>query len=169
MPNWTSNHIYIEGQPADIRAFLEAVKWEDQVFDFNRIIPIPDPLKHTVSGFTSIEGKAVSSWKEDTDSDGKLVSRCFTPEEHSELEKIGFFNWYDWCCANWGTKWNASHPNIEEDTIEHGYLEIFFDTAWSPPVPVFLKLREKFPKLTFDCRWRYEDDDPFPHSLDEIG
>jgi len=27
MPNWTSNRIYIEGEPADIRAFLEAVKW----------------------------------------------------------------------------------------------------------------------------------------------
>jgi hypothetical protein len=30
MPNWTSNRIYIKGDQADIRAFLEAVKWEDE-------------------------------------------------------------------------------------------------------------------------------------------
>lgn len=28
MPNWTSNRIYVEGEPADIRAFLDAVKWK---------------------------------------------------------------------------------------------------------------------------------------------
>jgi hypothetical protein len=52
-------------------------------------------------------------------------------------------------------------------TIELKYFEIFFETAWSAPVPVFLYLREMFPKLSFNCRWKYEDDDPYPNSLDE--
>ena len=169
MPNWTSNRLYVEGDPTDLRAFLDAVKWEDKVFDFNRIIPMPEALKGTVSGFTRIDGKEVSSWKEDLNADGKAIPRVFSPEEQSELERIGFFNWYDWSCANWGTKWNADHPRIEDDTIEHGYLEIFFETAWSEPEPIFRKLIEMFPKLTFDCRWRYEDDDPFPNSLTNVG
>ena len=169
MPNWTSSRIYIEGEPADIRAFLEAVKWEDWILDFDRIIPMPEPLKGTVSGFNRIDGKEVSSWKQDMDAEGKAFDRLFTADEQRDLEKIGFFNWYDWCCATWGTKWNASHPRIEDDTLADGYLEIFFETAWSAPVPVFLKLREMFPTLTFECRWRYEDDHPFPHSLDDIG
>jgi hypothetical protein len=31
MPNWTSNRVDIEGEEADIRAFLDAVKWEDEL------------------------------------------------------------------------------------------------------------------------------------------
>ena len=75
MPNWTSSRIYIEGEPADIRAFLEAVKWEDRIFDFNRILPMPEALQGTVSGFTRIDGKEVTSWKEDINAEGKAVDR----------------------------------------------------------------------------------------------
>lgn len=50
MPNWTSNSIRIEGAEADIRAFLDVVKSQDQLFDFNRIIPMPELLMHTGSG-----------------------------------------------------------------------------------------------------------------------
>ena len=56
MPNWTSNTIHIDGSEADIRAFLEAVKWEDEIFDFNRIIPMPALLKHTGSANRTING-----------------------------------------------------------------------------------------------------------------
>ncbi len=49
MPNWTSNSIRIDGTETDIRAFLETVKWEDEIFDFNRIVPMPELLKHTGS------------------------------------------------------------------------------------------------------------------------
>lgn len=52
-------------------------------------------------------------------------------------------------------------------TIDHKYLEILFETAWSAPVPILLKICEMFPKLTFDCRWRYEDEDPYPNSLED--
>jgi hypothetical protein len=130
MPNWTSNHISIEGEAADIRAFLEAVKWEDKIFDFNRLIPMPELLKCTVSGFMTIDGKKVESWIEDKDSEGKPVPRCFTPEEQRELEHIGYSNWYDWAVANWGTKWNACRVEIH-DASQHRYAEVSFDTAWS--------------------------------------
>jgi hypothetical protein len=168
MPNWTSNHISAEGEAADIRAFLEAVKWEDKIFDFNRLIPMPELLKRTGSGFRTIDGKNVESWIEDEDSKGKAVARCFTSEEHRELEQIGYSNWYDWAVANWGTKWNACHIDIL-DSSEYGYAEISFDTAWDAPVPVLLKMREMFPKLTFNCEWRHEDESAFPHSLDDVA
>ena len=30
-------------------------------------------------------------------------------------------------------------------------LELVFNTAWSPPQGVVEKMREKYPKLTFQC------------------
>ncbi len=165
MPNWTSNRIYVEGEQADIRAFLEAVKWEDELFDFNRIIPMPELLKHTASGCTTIDGKKVNSWYviKPCLKDSPAQERLFTPEEEAELASIGHRDWYSWSVQNWGTKWNACRVEIDDASIEHSYLEILFETAWSAPVPVFHKMVEMFPKLTFNCRWRYEDDDPYPH------
>lgn len=49
--------------------------------------------------------------------------------------KYGCDTWYDWCCAHWGTKWNAydSEWDKRQNVIE-------FDTAWSCPLPVLEKL-----------------------------
>jgi hypothetical protein len=172
MPNWTSNRIYIEGERADIRAFLEAVKWEDELFDFNRIIPRPEILNHTGSGHREIDGKEVESWyivkeaKYEPPQEQEIV-RQFTSEEEDELKAIGHRDWYSWSVQNWGTKWNACRVEIDDASIKYGAIEITFETAWSAPTLVLRKMVEMFPKLTFDCRWRHEDESPYPHSLDE--
>ena len=45
-------------------------------------------------------------------------------------------NWYDWCCTNWGTKWDinkvAMIDDVEEDAVTFG-----FDSAWAPPLEAF--------------------------------
>ncbi|HEX3747652.1 MAG TPA: hypothetical protein VHW09_27140 [Bryobacteraceae bacterium] len=169
MPNWTSNRIYIEGERADIRAFLKAVKWEDELFDFNRIAPMPEILKHTASGHTTINGVAVKSWYvvKEWEKDSPEQTRLFTAEEEAELAAIGHRDWYSWSIQNWGTKWNACSVDIDDASVEYGYTEITFNTAWDAPIPLLHKMVEMFPKLTFDCRWRHEDDSPYPHSLDD--
>ena len=50
--------------------------------------------------------------------------------------------WYDWRLQNWGTKWDACHVQITRD--DKDYLEICFDTAWSPATPVIEKIRELY-------------------------
>ncbi len=167
MPNWTSNRIYVEGETADIRAFLEAVKWQDELFDFNSIFPMPQILTRTVSGHTTFDGVKHSAWTTDTDASGKTFERPFNDEERQELQNIGFNNWYDWACKNWGTKWKASDVDVT-DCSEHGYAEILFNTAWCAPIPILKKIREMFPQLEIECRWRDEDDDPYPHSIDDF-
>jgi Ferredoxin-like domain in Api92-like protein len=42
--------------------------------------------------------------------------------------------------------------------LEAGAIEIAFETAWAAPLPIFYKMREMFPHLTFTCQWRDEDD-----------
>lgn len=50
-------------------------------------------------------------------------------------EAHGHISWYSWSIANWGTKWNAYDVEILEHTQEQ--LVFRFDTAWSPPMPIF--------------------------------
>jgi len=74
------------------------------------------------------------------------------------FRRTGYYDWYDWSCENWGTKWNAYSTVIETDQPE--YLEFTFDTAWSFPEPVFERIAAEFPKLeittdSFDEGWGF--------------
>ena len=50
-------------------------------------------------------------------------------------------NWYDWCNANWGTKWDPE-VHLESKDNGDGTAEIngWFDTAWGPPIEAFQTL-----------------------------
>ena len=47
-------------------------------------------------------------------------------------------NWYDWCNANWGTKWD---PEVHLEFVDNGdgtaTIEGYFDSAWSPPIDAY--------------------------------
>lgn len=60
-------------------------------------------------------------------------------------EKYGFDNWYDWRCAHWGTKWNASETSYDEENHT-----VRFDTAWSIPYPIIAKIADDNPKANLD-------------------
>jgi hypothetical protein len=55
--------------------------------------------------------------------------------------------WHDWTTEHWGTKWNAHYFRVTVDAP--GCYEFHFDTAWSPPVPVWEKMAKMFPALEF--------------------
>lgn len=59
-------------------------------------------------------------------------------------------NWYDWSISNWGTKWNSYDGFIESNVIT-------FTTAWSCPLPIFIKLSEMFPNTQFSVEYADED------------
>jgi len=159
MPNWTSNTIRAEGTIDDLRSFLESVKWQDQIFDFNRIIPMPELLKHTGSGNQTIDGEKVTSWyvinRNEPLPSGDNIRR-FTADEEAILKEIGHNDWYSWSNANWGTKWNVCQAESSDENISEGYVEISFETAWAEPMPVFQKMFQMFPKLSFVCTWQHE-------------
>tara|TARA_E500000305_G_scaffold111360_1_gene123000 strand:+ start:304 stop:723 length:420 start_codon:yes stop_codon:yes gene_type:complete len=83
---------------------------------------------------------------------------------------------YDWCCKNWGTKWDAynhgggdSRVLIEDEGDE--ILRINFLTAWGPPTPILNKIGFKFGDKINYCRWFYRDEaDMFCGYLDvDVG
>ena len=62
-----------------------------------------------------------------------------------EQIKSSFPDWYNWRCEHWGDKWNAQDTKVSR--LESGAIELKFDTAWSPPVPIFEAIAERFPEL----------------------
>lgn len=69
----------------------------------------------------------------------------------SNIRNYECATWYEWCYRNWGTKWNAcSNEQEDEDTI-------LFETAWSNPEPIMLKLSEMYPEVTIEHWWADED------------
>lgn len=62
----------------------------------------------------------------------------------SNYEKYGYVDWYDWRCANWGTKWDLSQLDYNKDTM-------IFETAWGFAGKVILELSRKYPEAVFEC------------------
>lgn len=60
-------------------------------------------------------------------------------------------DWYEWCIANWGTKWNAIGTELIDTNV------IMFDTAWSGVPELMQKLSSKFPNVTLHYDFADED------------
>jgi hypothetical protein len=96
----------------------------------------------------------------------------------------GFAAWYAWEQEHWGTKYNvglADFEPAEDSRIAVTPDKLYFQTAWSCPVPIFKLLAEKFPEheitiRVYECmmRWRLADKGgtargrPGPLSQDQI-
>jgi hypothetical protein len=60
--------------------------------------------------------------------------------------------WYDWRLENWGTKWDVYETQCTR--INANTLQLYFYTAWSPPIPIFDKLVD----MGFEVNARYLDE-----------
>lgn len=98
----------------------------------------------------------------------KLSKREVNAQEYLDMgkryvdnyKKYGAVTWYEWCNANWGTKWNASDCDIYE---EDGELNISFNTAWSEPEGIIdyfvVEVSPKYPDDRIEWSYSYEDSD----------
>ena len=178
MPNHVKNIVKMEGitkLPLFKTEYDEYEKRDVVCFDFNKIIPMPESLNVESGSMETVAIEAVNRklsqrrydfqqaysrpQMSDEDYQQRLKNYGKTEEELLELGlqyiankvRYGATSWYDWCCDNWGTKWNAySNEQEEEDTI-------IFETAWSNPEPVMLKLSEMYPEATIEHWWADED------------
>lgn len=181
MPNWVQNNITFSGDAAEIKKMLEAIKDDEIGFgsiDFNKIIPMPESLNiecgsRTDKGIAMVkeflenfpeELKGKGGTYEDFVEDMRNHSVDISDEEEKKIWDIGVTavdnlykydatTWYDWCCENWGTKWNAS----ECTEVDENAKSISFQTAWSTPFPVMKRLSEMFPNI--EIRTEFADED----------
>lgn len=134
MPNWCNNDIAINGTKEDIDALEALLQTGENSFDFNLFAPYPKEFKDADN-----EAKRVYD---------ELVKEAGDPYriDWGKVPADGFNKGgYEWCIENWGTKWSADEPTSER--VRDTDFSIWFETAWSPPIPVIQKMSETFPKL----------------------
>ena len=172
MPNWVTNNVTITADKkllAKIRKELKGDKnaeGEQRLFDFNKIAPIPKELEGTRSPMVAITQKEYDEQERkiaenDFTEQEKMwgISRCLTQKMINEYnKKFGACDWYTWQNANWGTKWNACDVSWVADDL------VCFNTAWSTPFAIMVKLSEKYPEATFTIEFADED---FGHNVGE--
>lgn len=157
MPNLTTNIVAMRAE--DMDKVLNA----EGNFDFNLIRPMPESLNiYEGSGagaavkaaearrrgdreaFDAAVEEARLPWRKPPFATGMTFMECETPDQLADVgevyignvEKYGARSWYDWCCDNWNTKWNACETHVEE----HGpYKAAEFLTAWACPSLEMLK------------------------------
>lgn len=71
---------------------------------------------------------------------------AFVPIDQSLYNGEG---WYDWCCKNWGTKWEVSYDKLTFVTENH----FTFETAWSPPMEWLKAVSKEYPRLEFEIAY----------------
>ena len=135
MPNWCNNELIISGNKKDVEEFCEKIRGDDTVLDFNKIIPYPEHFA-----------------KADAEAD---KARDEGLKKDSEIKDGYNSGGYEWCCDNWGTKWNACDVTFEDrlNIDDYNEIDIDFRTAWDPPLPIIKNIIELFPKLSFDFEW----------------
>jgi hypothetical protein len=105
----------------------------------------------------SIEDERVKLIAPDYEKDAELIA--FGAKAYSNKQKYGATDWYHWCSSDlpgrWGTKWNSTP--MDDPHIYDGSNRIEFQTAWSPPEPVIVRLSEMFPDAQFRNAWADED------------
>jgi hypothetical protein len=149
MPNWTFNTLSVSGEKEILADFVSKtiISSTDEDYDtngkftFSILHPLPDDLKGDSSPLPRIGNETDEQFKQRMD---------------KNILMYGAKDWYDWHNNNWGTKWDACHSQIQE--VEDEYLNVRFDTAWSPPFEWFEKVIPMYPQLDFDLLFDIEGD-----------
>ena len=183
MPNWTDNTVIITGSTPILKEIKELLQSEDNVFDFEKILPTPESLNLECGGITSTamvlaQNKPRSvAYKTaqkslhlpytmhpspkgyapvlKTENDVIAIGKLYLENQ----EKYGATTWYDWHCNNWGTKWNSCDEELESESDTE--LIYRFNTAWSQPDAIIIALSKKYPAVTIKLQSTYEDDMPY--------
>lgn len=143
MPNWCECDLSVRGRAARVREFLRFAKTEELLFDFDKFIPYPERLK----GADCAAGiRWVVEGYESTD-------KLSTAEREMAIRDRVYSPGITWRVKNWGTRWNAQPAGYGLE-LRQGLFTltavVYFNAAWTPPLPVVLKASEMFPDLKLD-------------------
>jgi len=148
MPNLCGNTLYVIGKPKSVAEFVTASKnkrfgkkpdkpdWNGEFHTDRRewrilasIVPCPEELVNTQAIFYTDKKEQAKQKKIET----------------AMKKKYGSANWYDWCNANWGTKWGDYDTELGFHDARGAVFH--FNTAWSPANEGFRKVSKLFPEL----------------------
>ena len=76
----------------------------------------------------NVDAAKMTAFKKYLDGGGP-IAKYFLPIPQEEE-----WNWYEWCVAHWGTKWDFEP--LAWSSIDN-QIEINFESAWSPPIALY--------------------------------
>ena len=157
MPNYVRNLIKVVD--GDFQAVADFMKSENYDFDFNLLIPRPQSmveLRTKYNGISKQSELGFEYWSNPSQRCKKVKYAIIDKikeqgyDLHETLREgldrlyvyadCGYWNSLEWAVAKWGTKWNAFDVDVlpSDSTI-------FFNTAWSAPIPIYKALAKQFP------------------------
>ena len=175
MPNWTTNYTTFVGSQNTINTIHSYFDVEEDVFDFDKVVPMPEALRATASPVHIIaddefkeEHGVLPETLEEVEhflisykaQEEKAKKHSFGVQKMTQtmsatlLNNYGTNNWYDWHVNYWSVKWEGCSISIEykSDNI----LLTRYDTPWSAPDRIFEALENKFEDLTVLNMARFE-------------
>lgn len=183
MPNWVENRLSYNGNETEIKEMLEKIRYDNATIgtiDFNKIIPMPKSLdiecgSRTDKGIEMVKNylenlpaelKGKEGTYEEILEDLHNHSADISDDEEKKIWDVGVtavdnlykYNaptWYEWCNDNWNTKWSACGYDENTDYSDSDF--IWFQTAWSAPIPVIKKLSEMYPNIELTLEFADED------------
>lgn len=153
MPNWCNNTVTLEHEDPAMIARARAA-FANGTF-LHEFVPVPLCLVESVSGFHSDPVKQAELEKSHQDN----------------LNAYNYKTWYDFCVAEWGTKWDVGGDDGYINDIEGG-LVLSFDSAWAPPIKAYERLIEQGfkvlamyyePGMCFAGVWENGEDDYYEY------
>lgn len=159
MPNHITSIITFDGPEEKVKELKNKVTTKKSIFDFNRIIPMPEELiisENSYTGFFSELEKyrlldLAHIFRKECE---KFEGTSFKSDAIAGLLNYlnyGYVSWYGWSIENWGTKWNSYEIEYINDN------QVTFQTAWEFPKPIIQKLSELYPELTIIAEYYDED------------
>jgi hypothetical protein len=168
MPNWCQNKMFLSGPGEELDCLLATVRGVKSALDFDKIIPMPDALniEHgTVSELAldivndDIRKRLNYHWavERGITTAAELCAHLGQPYDEvvalgrqllENKRLYGAYDWYDWKCENWGTKWNVAwEGNVVFERKNLTLAIMHFQTAWSPPLAIIRELGRMFPSI----------------------
>jgi hypothetical protein len=147
MPNHVENDLYVTGTEEQLNELLAliGVTEDPPVFDVARLIPYPDLYK-TMDDEYPKDSKDQEEYHRQIEA---YITKWNT-------DRDGYNSGgYEWCLANWGTKWGAYHvyyhwrPKPKYATYRT--VVIHYETAWRPLSNAVLgALHARFPEVNME-------------------
>ena len=138
MPNWVSNTMTVTGDEADVKAFAD---------------------KAGQPALMTVDGESISrlSFANFVRPDASIMDEYWGEEPRKasleEALKHESNHWYDWNVRNWGCKWDASVQDVDDTSLDTGYVAYYFETPWGQPQEFFEAVVKQFPDLDFNLRF----------------
>lgn len=175
MPNYCINRVSLLGKHEEVERIFAHTKSNTSVFDFQKIVPMPESIKQTIHGSVGFASEAAwiyqnqqkitnyMAWLMERNEWmlGELDGAIMEYEEKGLIDFVlgerivnnrkqyqGCGDWYEWSLRFWGTKWDACDAYREKD-------DIFFESAWSPPLTLLKSLSQQYPSVKI-VAWYYE-------------